>query len=322
MGLLSNLTTGEIVEQLLHANDVTKIRNVVFMGMGEPLDNYTHVLSAIRAMTDTARFGLSPARITVSTVGVVPKLYALMKDAPDVSLALSLHAPNQELRTEIVPTGKAWHINKVLDAAFSFVAHQNQNVKTNTARRHILIEYVVISKVNDMPEIAHQLGALLEKQDALLNLIPYNPTDVGMDYKAPTAEDVKEFMRIVREVYGVHTLLRQELGQDIDSACGQLVIKDARKRKEGGGGCESGGKGDVKDLEDLVVKSNSGRTAVGAGGKGRSKRRATVDHEGEYTSVLGRIKDKVTEGATPQNIGLAMAVIVAVVAVRLWNKFK
>ncbi|KAJ3317820.1 sorting nexin, partial [Blyttiomyces sp. JEL0837] len=157
MGLLSNLTMGEIVEQLYHANQVDKIRNVVFMGMGEPLDNYNAVLGAINAMVDTSRFGLSPSRVTVSTVGVVPRIYALMRDAPQVGLALSLHAPNQELRTKIVPTGKAWHIDRIWTATMAFINNQNRAIKSNASKRHILIEYVLISKVNDTPEVAHQL---------------------------------------------------------------------------------------------------------------------------------------------------------------------
>jgi adenine C2-methylase RlmN of 23S rRNA A2503 and tRNA A37 len=112
MGLLSNLTCGEILEQLVHASAIEPISNVVFMGMGEPLDNYTAVLDAIRAMIDTGRWGMSPAKISLSTVGVVPRIRQLLHDIPQVGLALSLHAPTQELRTQIVPTAKAWNIHR------------------------------------------------------------------------------------------------------------------------------------------------------------------------------------------------------------------
>ncbi|KAJ3103151.1 sorting nexin [Phlyctochytrium planicorne] len=241
MGLLSNLTTGEIIEQLVHANQIERIRNVVFMGMGEPLDNYSSVLSAINMMLDTARFGLSPSRITISTVGVVPRIRDLMKDLPQIGLALSLHAPTQDLRVQIVPTAKAWHIDRIMEVTRDFIRAQNAEIKSG--RRHILIEYVLIADVNDSPLVAQQLGELLSNMDVLLNVIPYNVTEVPHDYKTPSQDTLKEFLRIVRE-YGVHTLVRQELGSDIASACGQLVIK---RNEESNGGCSN----PVKDLEDL-----------------------------------------------------------------------
>ncbi|KAJ3290216.1 sorting nexin [Borealophlyctis nickersoniae] len=251
MGLLANLSAGEILEQLVHANRVEKIRNIVFMGMGEPLDNYTAVLAAIRAMVDTGRFGLSPSRISVSTVGVVPRIHALKRDAPEIGLALSLHAPTQELRTQIVPTAKAWPIERILEATDAFIANQNRTVKSYNRRKHVLVEYVLIADINDSPEVAHQLGRLLKGRDVLLNVIPYNPTAVPHDYHPPTAEATRVFVDIVRNTYGVHTLLRQELGQDISSACGQLVIdSNAGKGKCGGdgGGTKDAGVGDLEDL--------------------------------------------------------------------------
>jgi sorting nexin-8 len=247
MNLLSNLTAGEILEQLYHANQVEKIRNVVFMGMGEPLDNYNAVLMAVKAMIDTSRFGLSPARVTISTVGVVPRLLALSKDLPQIGLALSLHAPTQELRQQIVPTSKAWHIDRILEATDAFIAQQNANVKSKNRRRHILIEYVLIRDVNDSDEVAHDLGKLLQGKDVLLNVIPYNPTDVPYDYKAPTAERGASFVDITRRIYGLHTLFRQELGQDIASACGQLVI-DSKKTA-----CNE----PIADMEDIGAKKKS-----------------------------------------------------------------
>lgn len=246
MNLLANLTAGEILEQLYHANKIEQIRNVVFMGMGEPLDNYDAVLSAVRAMTDTARFGLSPSRISVSTVGVVPRMLSMARDMPDVGLALSLHAPTQDLRIQIVPTAKAWHISKIIDAAEKFIAQQNQGVKSHNRRRHALIEYVLIADVNSSAEVAHQLGALLQDRDVLLNVIPYNPTDVPYDYKPPAAETTRQFVDIIRNTYNVHTLLRQELGQDISSACGQLVLDSVRKPKAA---CDDS----IGDLEDIGV---------------------------------------------------------------------
>ncbi|KAJ3110625.1 sorting nexin, partial [Phlyctochytrium bullatum] len=243
MGLLSNLTTGEIIEQLVHANKVEKIRNVVFMGMGEPLDNYPAVLSAITMMLDTARFGLSPSRVTISTVGVVPRIRDLMKDLPQIGLALSLHAPTQELRCEIVPTAKAWPLDRIIEVTRDFI--RAQNAECRSGRRHILIEYVLIAGVNDSVEVAAQLGELLAGMDVLLNVIPYNVTEVPHDYKPPNQEAIKAFLATVRS-YGVHTLVRQELGSDISSACGQLVIKNP-----GANGSKGGRTCDVQDLEDL-----------------------------------------------------------------------
>ncbi|KAJ3233234.1 sorting nexin [Chytriomyces hyalinus] len=255
MGLLSNLSTGEIVEQLMHANEVEKIRNVVFMGMGEPLDNYDAVLGSIQAMINTSRFGLSPARISVSTVGVVPRIQALMRDVPQIGLALSLHAPTQELRQEIVPSSKSFSLSKILAAVFAFI--ENQNKANSSSPRHILIEYVLIENINSSVEVAHQLGQLfaarVDRKDILVNIIPYNPTDVIAAYEKPTPETLKEFVATVRS-YGVHTLIRQELGQDIASACGQLVVKNQGIGKKLGG-CDD--EKEAKDLEDLVGAGKS-----------------------------------------------------------------
>ena len=235
-----------ITKIIVHANKIEKIRNVVFMGMGEPLDNYTQVLAAIHAMADVsryilkahpARFGLSPSRISISTVGVVPRIRSLIKDAPQVGLALSLHAPNQTLRTQIVPSSKAWHIDRIMDAMQAFVDNQNQGTRTH--RRHVLVEYVLIADINDSLETAHELGLLLQGRDVLLNVIPYNPTQVPFDYKPPSIGTTRAFVDTVKG-YGVHTLQRQELGQDIASACGQLVITSQEKSA-----CSIG------DLEDL-----------------------------------------------------------------------
>jgi sorting nexin-8 len=247
MNLLANLEAGEILEQLYHANKVEKIRNIVFMGMGEPLDNYEAVLSAVRAMVDTARFGLSPSRVSISTVGVVPRMKALINDLPDIGLALSLHAPTQDLRVQIVPTSKAWHIEKIMKAADEFVANQNKDIKSKNRKRHVLIEYVIIRDINDSEETAHNLGALLKGRDVLLNVIPYNPTAVPFDYKPPLPATCSAFVKITRETYGIHTLFRQEMGQDISSACGQLVI-DSQKQ-----GCNDS----LGDIEDLGRNSSS-----------------------------------------------------------------
>lgn len=246
MGLRSHLTAGEILEQLIHANKIERIRNVVFMGMGEPLDNYSQVLQSIGAMTDTARFGLSASRISISTVGVVPRMLSLIKDAPLVGLALSLHAPSQSLRTQIVPSSKAWHIDRIMEAMDDFIDNQNASIPSHNRKRHVLVEYVLIANVNDSEETAKELGLLLQNRSVLLNVIPYNPTAVPFDYKAPSQEKTRAFVNTVKE-FGVRTLQRQELGQDIASACGQLVVEDA----EGPSSTTNG----IEDLEDLMTGS-------------------------------------------------------------------
>ncbi|KAJ3212481.1 sorting nexin [Dinochytrium kinnereticum] len=304
MGLLSNLTTGEIIEQLVHANSIEKIRNVVFMGMGEPLDNYPSVLSAIRMMLDTARFGLSPTRITISTVGVVPRIRDLMKDLPQIGLALSLHAPTQDLRVQIVPTSKAWRLEKIMEVTKEFIGRQNVGAKVN-GRRHILIEYVLIAGVNDSLEVAGQLGELLTGMDVLLNVIPYNVTEVPHDYKPPSPQTLRDFLNTVRS-HGVHTLVRQELGSDIASACGQLVIKRADKASCG---ADPGEGPSVVDLEDLGK----------VGGRPNPVVRKRVRHEKGKLRVT---TPKSSRDLVGWAVGGAIVAAVLVVGVRVLGRLK
>lgn len=236
MGLVSNLTAGEIIEQLYHANKITPIRGIVFMGMGEPLDNMDAVLAAIKSFTDPSKFGLASHRISLSTVGIVPRIKQLIEKAPMISLALSLHAPTQEKRVQIVPTAKAYHIDKIMKVCDDFIG--NQNERSGGKSRHILVEYVLIANINDSAETAHELGTLLKNRKILLNVIPYNPTAVEFDYKTPSREASSAFVETVRE-YGVKTILRQTLGDEIKSACGQLVIEQK--------GCDA-------DIEDLGTR--------------------------------------------------------------------
>jgi adenine C2-methylase RlmN of 23S rRNA A2503 and tRNA A37 len=169
MGLLGNLTGGEICEQLYHANTIEKIDNIVFMGMGEPLSNYDSVLSAIRGMTDANRFNLANYRITLSTVGIVPKMYQITHDMPSVHLALSLHAPTQEMRQLIVPSARAFKLDAIIEALDDHLWRTG---------RAVLIEYVLLAGVNDAIDTAHLLGQLLKGKKVKVNLIPYNQTTV------------------------------------------------------------------------------------------------------------------------------------------------
>ena len=249
MGLLSNLTSGEILEQLYHANTIEKIRNVVFMGMGEPLDNYDAVVMAVKGMTDVRRFSLSPSRIAVSTVGVVPKMLKMAEDIPEVGLAVSLHAPTQELRQQIVPTAKAWHIDRIINAMEHFIEHRSQ---VASRRSHVLIEYVLIADINSSEEVAHQLGTLLQGREVILNVIPYNPTDVPHDYKPPTPETVERFNAVLRE-YDLRTIVRQELGQDVNAACGQLVISSQKRGDEAAQAEAAAAASCSTDIEELFA---------------------------------------------------------------------
>ncbi len=306
MGIIGDLTCGEIIEQFYYANRISKIRNVVFMGMGEPLNNYNNVLEALKFLTDTKRYNLSPRHITVSTVGIIKNIYKLTEDMPMVNLALSLHAPNQEIRLQIVPTATSYHINNLMEAIDHYIANSKNNKKhklivnnnTNSniinnkynddnnddddisnsnnisnerdnesysnscekpsllARRtSVMIEYILIKDINDRPEHAKELGELLTINDrryhVLLNLIPYNPTDTCEDFHPPIQEDIKQFNDIlINFPYNIHTRIRQEMGQDIAGACGQLVVKANKNQKE------------LVDVEDISLTNTKSEKKI------------------------------------------------------------
>ena len=181
--------------------------------------NYQAVKSSVSMMIHPSHFGLGRQQVTISTVGVIPRIRALHEDLPGVSLALSLHAPTQELRSSIVPSAKAYKLEKLMDAISEYEAKSGLKV---------FYEYVMLAGVNDSEEVARQLGMLLSGRKGVLNLIPWNPTYVtvtDIDFKAPLHESVLNFQRIVRSEYGVSCTVRQEKGQDVEAACGMLVIK-------------------------------------------------------------------------------------------------
>ena len=334
MGLIDNLAAGEILEQLYHANQIEKIRNVVFMGMGEPLDNYDAVVAAVKGMTDPARFGLSGARISVSTVGVVPKIRRMMKDIPDVCLALSLHAPTQDLRIKIVPTAKAWPVERILEAADDFMTHQNDVVGNRTLDRHLenrdpnapskrqlaprrklLLEYVLLGPdVNCTPEVAHDLGKVIacspdRLNHSILNVIPYNPTSAGVPYGyAPPAQDViNTFVDIVRS-YGVTVMVRQELGQDVNAACGQLVVDSKCSTKDSSAG----------DIEDLGRKSASRSNTPGL--VPRRKKQAIAPSNGSTSSSLPLKSQIKNKSSRFQNLLTILVLIFAArILLKLWT---
>jgi 23S rRNA (adenine2503-C2)-methyltransferase len=215
-GLTRNLSTAEIVEQIVRGGR-GETDNVVFMGMGEPLANYNAVITAVRRMTAPPPdgLGIGQRHITVSTVGLVPAIDRLTGEGLQVTLAVSLHAPDDELRDSLVPVNTRWTVEEVLDAAWRYAA---------TTKRRVSIEYALIRDINDQAERAHLLGKLLEGRLVHVNLIPLNPTP-GSKWTAsdPTVE--KEFVRIMRS-YGVATTVRDTRGREIDGACGQLAASN------------------------------------------------------------------------------------------------
>ncbi|GAA0693310.1 23S rRNA (adenine(2503)-C(2))-methyltransferase RlmN [Kitasatospora atroaurantiaca] len=223
-GLTRNLSTAEIVEQIgagmraLRSGEIpggeARLSNVVFMGMGEPLANFNRVLAAIRRLTDPAPdgFGMSQRGITVSTVGLVPAMNRLADEELSVRLALSLHAPDDELRDELVPVNTRWKVAEVLDAAWNYAEKSG---------RRISIEYALIKDINDQAWRADLLGRLIKNHRVHVNLIPLNPTP-GSKWTASRPEDEREFVRRL-QAHGVPTTVRDTRGQEIDGACGQLA---------------------------------------------------------------------------------------------------
>lgn len=212
-----NLTTAEIIGQV-HAcmKDVAeigehaKITNIVFMGMGEPLLNYDHVLGACRLMTDARGLNFSSRRVTVSTSGIVPNIDRLGVDT-DVQLALSLHAPNDEIRGQIVPINKKWGVEELVAALRRYPLKN---------RRRFTIEYVMLKGINDHLDQAYELADLLEGIPVKLNLLPLNPHD-RTKYETPSWEQCVAFQSILRQ-RGYAVFIRTPRGQAIDAACGQL----------------------------------------------------------------------------------------------------
>jgi 23S rRNA (adenine2503-C2)-methyltransferase len=223
-GLTRNLSTAEIVEQVTAAARAaargeigagrTRLSNVVFMGMGEPLANYSRLVAALHRIIDPAPAGLGISRrsVTVSTVGLVPAMRKLADEELDVTLAVSLHAPDDQLRDTLVPVNTRWKVAEVLDAADNYAAR--------TGRRYS-IEYAMIRDVNDQPWRAELLGDLLSTRLAHVNLIPLNPTP-GSAWDASPKHVEREFVRLL-EVRGVSVTVRDTRGREIDGACGQLA---------------------------------------------------------------------------------------------------
>jgi len=231
-GFSRNLTTAEIISQLwiairtlsqqqgLHDHAVT---NVVMMGMGEPLLNLENVLPALNLMLDDYAYGLSKRRVTVSTAGVIPGITAL-RQASQVALALSLHAPNDLLRNQLVPLNKKYPLKELMNVCKDYFKDE--------PKRSITMEYVMLAGINDQREHAHQLIRLLKGVPSKVNLIPFNPFP-HTDYQRSDPETIAQFRDILMQA-GLNTTIRRTRGDDIDAACGQLVgqVKDRTKRQE------------------------------------------------------------------------------------------
>lgn len=228
-GLDRNLSTGEIVEQVRRGARTMRdgglggpgrLSNVVFMGMGEPLANYKRVVDAVRRITSPPPdgLGISARSVTVSTVGLVPAIHKLAAEGIPVTLAVSLHTPDDELRDTLVPVNNRWPVAEVLDAARAY---------TDATGRRVSIEYALIRDINDQPWRAEMLGKLLARKLGRLvhvNLIPLNPTP-GSEWDASPKPVEREFVRLV-EAQGVSCTVRDTRGQEIAAACGQLAAEE------------------------------------------------------------------------------------------------
>jgi 23S rRNA (adenine2503-C2)-methyltransferase len=219
-GFNRNLTTAEIIGQLWLAADALgtradgtrRISNVVMMGMGEPLLNYDNVIRAMQVMLDDFGYGLSKRRVTLSTAGIVPAIRRLRQDC-DVSLAVSLHAPDDLLRNELVPLNRKYPISELLAACRDYVGEDS--------RRRITFEYVLLAGVNDTDAHARRLARLLEGVPAKVNLIPFNPFP-DTRYRCSAPATIDRFFAILHRA-GIVTITRKTRGDDIDAACGQLA---------------------------------------------------------------------------------------------------
>ena len=228
-GFNGNLPAADIVGQVLVANQYlaergASVTNIVLMGMGEPLLNFAAVIGATNVMKDDLAFGLSKRRVTISTAGVVPKINEL-SESTDVALAISLHAPSDDLRDELVPINRKYPLETLLQACRDYVA-------TLGPARKLVIEYTLIRDVNDRPEQARQLATLLDGLPCKINLIPFNPFP-GSGYERSRQKDIYAFQTILMQS-GYTTMLRTTRGDDINAACGQLVgqVRDRTKRQD------------------------------------------------------------------------------------------
>jgi 23S rRNA (adenine2503-C2)-methyltransferase len=220
-GVKGNLTAAQIVEQVYELNRVIggekkgeRLTNIVFMGMGEPLANYQNVMTAVRILHDPKCFNIGARKITLSTVGVPPKMRELAHEDLPLNLAISLHAPTESLRRSLIPWAEHFAIKDILEAARYYFEQTG---------REVTLEYILLSHVNDQPEHAKQLAGVCRSLRANVNLIRYNEVE-SLPFTRPESADVMRFQEILRDA-GVNAHVRKSRGRDIDAACGQLRRK-------------------------------------------------------------------------------------------------
>ncbi len=225
LGLFRNLDFSEILEQFDFAakrvaSEGVKIRNVVFMGMGEPFLNYENVKTAITVLSDQKKYDLSNRRITASTCGIVPGIEKFARDFPQVSLAISLHAPNDEARKSIMPVDHTYPLEKLMEALDRYV---------ETTNKRVFYEYIMIAGVTDRLEYAYELAALLKGRLAHVNFIPYNAGEgiMGNGMQPSSRLIIEKFQKTLEDA-GVPSTVRHTMGDDIDAACGQLAMKTSK----------------------------------------------------------------------------------------------
>lgn len=220
MGLSRNLGAGEMVAQVVSAARESRLRgrdltNIVMMGMGEPLQNYAETMKFINIVHDPDGLDIGARRITVSTSGIVPKIEALATEAMQLNLAVSLHAPNDELRSRLVPVNRRYPIATLMAAVDRYIA---------TTRRRVSFEYALMRGINDSEQTARELAELLRGRLCHVNVIPLNPVDV-LPYERPNSQGIERFAEVVQAA-GIPTSVRYSRGLDIDAACGQLRAKE------------------------------------------------------------------------------------------------
>lgn len=218
-GLMRNLTVAEIVEQVLHidaylASKGDRVTHIVYMGMGEPLENYENVVASLKIFNHPKLLNFSLRRITVSTVGVIEGICRLSEEGLKVNLVLSLHAPNQHLRKKIIPYARKYELSAILRAMDDYAA---------ATGRDITFEYTLLEGINDQPQHAKELALLVRERQCAVNLIPYNPVS-GLKLRRPGREAIEAFRQVLEKEKIVHTC-RYTKGDDIAAACGQLALQ-------------------------------------------------------------------------------------------------
>ena len=224
-GLTRNLSTAEIMAQVWTARHSMQqpVRNLVLMGMGEPLHNYDAVADFVRLVTDPQGMAFSPRRVTLSTAGLVPAIYRMMDDQLPCSLAVSLNATTNDIRNRIMPINQKYPLEMLLEAVQTYVQQHG--------RKRVLIEYVLLGGVNDTMDDAHRLVELLQGIASTVNLLPFNPFD-GSAWQRPERAQVEAFRDILSQA-GFVAVVRESRGRDISAACGQLKTEVVARRKRG-----------------------------------------------------------------------------------------